>query len=282
MKSNNRLFKIIVGTVLLLIMIGYFLVLHFRMDEPIFLQHYYEEFIDREGNTIHSHTLPLSYITNRNDERVVVGMEFLEYPDILVFASEHQDHMNTPGDAIGPYSIRHVNWKIGDVPEEVDLNETIVSEVTFLFDDGSDLTTHIGEIHLNTLITEDTFLEFSSGFASSDGVSRTRYLVSEDVKVSSLESPLLNKFSDRIQIEIGSETSSDAVGTTFQEGDDVTVSSEIISLEDDFNLLNIQPILTLTNENNERHQHRILNINHINPHYTFNNIYRYIEEKEVE
>lgn len=292
MKTNNRLFKGVLILAGLLIALGYGLVFYFRIDEPLFLYHYYDQMIHLENDELRHYTSDLSYITHRNDDRVVIGLEFPEHPDLLIHASEYQDrnHLftqiepnNTMENVYGPYSVRRVSWEILDVPEGIDLNEIVLTEAKVFFNDSSEMTTDIGEIHLYEQSVEDTPLSHVYGSASSDGTASVSYQVQEDMTLTSIESPLMNKMTDRFHIELSGEQLDTIVGMCFQEGDYVDVHSEIYSAEDkmsEFTLLDIRPVLTFENESNDMvYQESILNINHTYPHYSFLNLYRYIEAR---
>ncbi|GAA0361566.1 hypothetical protein GCM10008932_12700 [Alkalibacterium iburiense] len=293
MKRNNKLFLGVTVTVCLFIVSSYLLLSHLRLDKPVFMKHYYEAPVNRESNSSLANPLPFSYITNRNDSRVVVGLEFLDYPDIEIYASEHQEgmdgqyienQMNTLGYGVGPYSIRHVNWEIGYLPEDMSINEIELSDVRVLFDDSNELITNIGEIHLREQPNAMDALNHQYVSSSSDGQSLSRFLVTEDITLSSIESPLLSRFKDRLEIKINEEPISDAVGKEFKQGEYLTVSSEIAptgeELSDD-RLFSIQPLMSFKHENGTYSEYPILNLNDTRLEYSVSNIYKFVNERGV-
>ncbi|TCK92573.1 hypothetical protein EDC19_1722 [Natranaerovirga hydrolytica] len=276
--------------------LGYTLVSHIKLDEPVFFQHYYDQrvYID---NRYHNQDNPfnLQYITNVDDDRVVMAVEFLEYPELNIKVTEEQfSHSfnwgygqdNTPGETYGWYSVRTVYCQITDFPEEKGLDGVVLTQAKILFDDFSEKTVDIGEIHLYESELGERLLSQVSASSSSYGTSSSRYKVLEDISLVTIVSPLMEKFQDRVELEVNGSNSVDIAKISLQKGNFLEVISKVgPPTEEDivsqYTLFNIHPKLIFTDVDGNDHDQRFYNINSIYHNYTFIDLYRYVKAREA-
>lgn len=235
----------------------------------------------------------LGYITNADDDRVVIGVEFPEYPELNVQASENgfihhfswdSRQKNTPGDIYGRYSVRSVYCQIIDFPKGKDLGGVVLTQTRILFNDSSEMTVDIGEIHLYEHEPGKSPLKHVSSTGSSDGTSRTSYKVLEGITLVSIESPLMEKFQDRLDLEINGNNPADIVKLTLQEGNILDVTSKVGPAKDivsEYALFDMHPKLTFMGDDRSQYSQRIYNINSLSNNYSFMDLYRYIKAREA-
>lgn len=257
MEINNRIFKVILTLIIILVSVGYSLVFSLKLDEPVFFQHYYDQWVYVDSEYYDDITFNLGYVTNASDSSVVIDIEFPEYPEIKTQASEygHRSPLNwgseqnkMPGVIYGQYNVRSVNCKITYWPKGKDLNEIVLTQARVLFDDSSEMTVFIGEIHINEYIAVKNPLYRLSSSWSSDGTAQTRYRIREQITIAAFDSPLIKKFEDRIHHKINDRNPDVSVGMIFQEGNFLDVTSKVRVVEDivsEYTLFNIHPKLLL-------------------------------------
>lgn len=288
---NDKLFKRILIGIGSLVLIGYGLVYYFHLDEPVFLQHDYELQLTEEDD---HNEIPfnLNYITNSDEERVVIGIMFPEYPDLFVQASE--SHFTRPdgfywdqpfddgvGTAYGRYTLRTIYVNMLDLEGVDDVNDFSLTKVTLYFNDSTEMTVDVGEVRLYTEEEDDQLVEQLYGDRSTDGRIEATYRIYEDLLLSSLEQD--HAFSDSTtQIKINEVDYSDADELRLDKNDIVSISTTGEPSGDsieDFKVSNYFPKLTLTTTDGDEINPRFPHINRHDPRYSFNTIYRYLRAR---
>ncbi|SDL00032.1 hypothetical protein [Natronincola ferrireducens] len=291
MEINNKIFNVVLVLVATLVAAGYGLIFYLKLDGPVFFHHYYDQriYVDREH--YQDISFNLGYITDAYDDRVVIDIEFPEYPELTIQASEYGyihpfnwgfEHNDTPGDIYGRYSVRSVYCKIIDLPEGKDLDGVVLTQARIMFDDSSEMAVDIGEIHLYEHMTGESLLEHISSSGSSDGTGKTTYRILGDLTITLIESPLMEKFKDRVQWKVNGTNPHVTVGMTLQEGNFLDVTSKVGVADDivsEYTLFDIHPKLTFTDDHGIHYSQRFYNINSIYHNYSFTNLYRYIKAR---
>ena len=291
MNVNDRIFKAVLLLSAILVAAGYGLVFFIRLDQPVFFHHYLDQRVsmDREVN-YQGGGFNLKYITNLDDDRVVIDVEFPEFPDLVVHSSEfyHTDHFNwgqnqgvSPGETYGRYSLRTVYCEIVDLQDD-DFESAVVTKAKILFGDFSQILVDIGEIHLYRHDYRERPFEHVSSTGSSDGSSSTNYRILEDMTLVGFESDLMKRFEDRISWKINGMMPDDAPGTELIEGSIFSVSSNIKPSEDiksRFAIFDVQPELVFELADGSLVTQRFYNINSLYHHYSFKDIFSYLRER---
>ncbi len=279
--------------VVIFVVVGYGLVFYIKLDKPVFFQHYFDQGVYVDSDYYHGNSFNLGYITDAYDDRVVIDIGFPEEPELNIQASEYGDinsfnwgseQNNTPGDIYGRYSVRSVYCKIIDLPEGKDLDGVVLTQANILFSDSSEMTVDIGEIHLFEHMFGESPLKDVSSSVSSDRTGKTSYKILGGLTVTAIESPLTEKFKDRIQWEVNGGNPYTAVGMTFKDGSLLNVTTKISPPDDiisEYTLFNIQPKITFTDNGGKCYNQRIYSVNSIYHNYSFMNLYRYIKAREV-
>lgn len=294
METNNKIFRVILVLVAILVAAGYGLVFYLKLEEPVFFHHYYDQgvYVDREHYQ-QDISFNLGYITDANDDRVVIDIVFPDYPELTVQASEYGyvdpfnwgSGTNDPlGEIYGRYSVRTVHCTIIELPNARDFDGAVLSQAKVLFSDSSEMTVDIGEIHFYRYMFGETPLEHVSSSGSSDGTGKTSYRMLENLTITDIDSPTVERFKDRVQWKVNGSNPDDAVGMTFQERTILDVTSSVGPTDDivsEYTLFNIHPILTFTDQEGTQYTQRFLNINSLYHSHNFMDLYRYIKAREA-
>lgn len=256
------------------------------------MDHYYDIEVNDNGQYLNDMPISLKYITNFDDDKVVDNIEFPEFPELIIQASEYgldpgisimeQSQTEVPGSAYGQYSVREIFIHIQNSSEAEDLDNEVITQAQIHFSDSSSLTVDIGKIHLYNRIAEEGALESIQGSASSDGTGETVYRALEEVTISSIGSSLLENVDDRVDIQINDLDYTDAESLTIQEESLLRIITRVSSAEksrDDYTIFDIHPELTFTTEDGTEYNQRIYNINNLHPEYSFLNLYRYLKAR---
>jgi hypothetical protein len=292
MAINSRIFKGVLLLVTILVIVGYSLVIYFRLDQPVFFDHYYDKRIYINEEQYQEISFNLSYITNVHDDRVVTQITFPEHPEVTIQASEYaynapfnwgSEKNKTPGDVYGRYSVRNVICKMIELPQKEDLNKIVLTHAKVLFDDASEITVDIGEINLYAYMPGEIPLEHVSTSGSSDGTGETRYRLLGNLTLTAIDSPLMANVKDSVQWEINNNIPNDSLGMTFQEGSFLDVTSRIGSMTGDiiseYTLFDIHPKLTFVDDAGIQYTQHFYNIDSLYHNYSFMTLYKYIKAR---
>lgn len=264
MKTNKRLFKVVLLISGVLMILGTGFLYAIRLDEPLFFHHYYDEFIISDEEGMYHDSSEFKYITNRYDERVIVGVSFPEQPDVWVQVAGFDDYnffymdnheVYQHEEIYGYYSVRKVNWEIVEVPEEVNLNNTPITQVEFLFDDSSEMLVDIGEIYLSRMTSDESVIQHVYGSSSTDGEIETRHQFIEDATVISVSSPALESIPHTQSFKLNNQEVESLEGIQAEEEDNLTVSSVVLpSEENKYEQYKAQLQVSFINDDNEESQ----------------------------
>ncbi len=290
MKTNNKIFKVVLALVAIFVLLGYGFVFKLKLDEPLFFHHYYDQrvYVDRATNQDIFFTL--GYITDVNDDKVVSDIVFPESPELVIQASEYGytnisnwgfEKNDTPGDIYGRYSVRNINCKITELP---DIKDLVITKARIRFNDSTEMTVDIGEIHFYEYRFLDSLLENITSSSSSDGSGKTNYRILGNLTITAIESPLMEKVQDRVHWQVNGKNPDDSVGMRVQEGNILEVTSQVELAEDiisEYTRFDIQPKLTFTDDKGTHYFMRIYNINSLHHNYSFGSLYKYIKAREA-
>lgn len=292
-ESNKKLYKIVLSIIVILVIFSLVIINYFKLEEAVFFKHYFDIRAYNEDSDFEEMPFILRYITSVDDTRTVSRISFSDYPEAVIQSSEH-GYMNALNagyesskssiDSYGRYSIRTIFCNIKYLPDDA-YEDSIIRKITVIFDDGSELSVDIGELHLYKAEDQGAILQSDYSYSDSDGISRIRFDVLENINFESIESPLLNEFSDLIVLKVNDGKPEEAIATIFERGQQMNIESQVKPRDDrlkDYRLFDIHPKFVFTEENGERHSIRIMNINNLyNNDYSSMDLYRYIKEGEL-
>ena len=294
MDMNHRIFKTVLVLMGVVGIVSGSLVVYFRLDEPVFFDHYYDQRVYAGTEQYQQIFFDLSYITNVDDNRVVSGITFPEHPEVVIRASEYgygtvfnweSEKRRIPGRAYGRYSVRNVTCEMIELPQSEEMNEIVVTRARVLFDDASEMMVDIGEIHLYGFVLKKTPLKHIASSGSSDGTGETNYKLLENLTLTAVDSALMPKVKDSVKWQINNSNPEDLVGMTFEEGDFLDVTTKISFTKGDlisqYTLFDINPELTFVDEAGTKYVERLYNIDSIYHSYSFMTLYRYIKMRGV-
>lgn len=291
MELNNKLLKgvIILTGILALTSLG--AMLHLRLDEQVFLDHYYDLRVHEDGN--YHQEFRLVYITNADDDRVANHVEFPEYPYIRISATE-QGFMNhftwgssnqtSTGEIHGRYSVRTIHCQIIEIPGENEMDDAVVQTARVFFSDGTEMDVPIGELHLYVFGSEDRPFESVSSSGSSDGSSSSRYQAKEDVTLISVENPLLEKIEHRLDLKINDHVIDGLDGLEIKENGYLEIKSRLYPASDPmevYTMVDVHPKLHYKRADGQIGTMRFYNIDSVYHGFNFMDIYRYLNTRGV-
>jgi hypothetical protein len=291
MELNNRLFK---GTVILigiLALASLVAMLQMRLDKPVFLDHYYDLRVHKDGN--YHQEFRLTYITNVHDSRVVNHVEFPEHPYIRVSASEQgfmspfsfdSSNQQPPGEVHGRYSVRTVYCQIDALAGVEEMDGTVVRTARIFFNDGSRMDVPIGELHFYSFGFEDSSFDSVSSSGSSDGSSSSRYRAREDVTLLSVENQMLERFEHRLDLKINDHAIDGIHGLEIKWNEHMTIRSKLYPGSDPldvYTMVDIHPELYFKRSDGQTESMRFYNIDSIYHGFNFMDLYRYLKAREV-
>lgn len=294
MKSNDRLYKISLSVTGILIAVGFAFLTHVRLDSPVFLEHYID--MNVTGDSWHSNfNMPtsLQYITNADDERVVIWVEFADYPGLQLQASENafdvfartgveQSFDEQRGRHFGQYSVREVYLEVRDLPDLDEGEELHLTEATVTFSDSSTETVDIGELTISTEEATDSPLQFVYSSSTGSGQNEVIYSAEENLSLLAVDSTNFEAFSDAVHIDINGMDYQEDSEHNIQAGEQLSIVTKREFSEGDsqFAYFSILPQLTVSTENGDEHTVRLAQAIEMEPDYSFTNIYRYLRSRE--
>lgn len=291
MKLNKKLIKGVIILTGLLALASLAAMLHLRLDNLVFLEHYYDLRVHQEGD--YYQEFRLMYITNAHDKRVVNHVEFPEYPYISLSATE-QGFMNhfpwessngqTPGEIHGRYSTRTIHCRISQVPSADELDGAVVKTARVFFNDGTQMDVNIGELHFYVFGFDDRSFESVSSSGSSDGSSSSRYRAIEDVTLASVKNPMLERFEHRLDLKVNDHVIDGIDGLEIKEREYLEIRSKLYPGSDPrdvYTMVDIHPELTYEKSDGEMGKMRFYNIDSIYHGFNFMDLYRYLNAREV-
>lgn len=291
MELNNKLLKgvIILTGILALVSLG--AMLHLRLDEPVFLDHYYDLRVHEDGD--YYQEFRLVYITNAHDKRVVNHIEFPEHPYIPISATEQgfinhfpwgSSSQEPTGEIHGRYSVRTVYCQLNGTPSLSELDGKVVRTARVYFNDGTEMNIDLGELHFYVFGFEDRSFESVSSSGSSDGSSSSRYRAREDVTLISVENPMLDRFEHRLDLKVNDHVIDGIDGLEIEWMDHLFIESKLYPGSDPmdaYTMVDIHPELSYRRPDGQIATMRFYNIDRVYHDFNFMDIYRYLNARGV-
>lgn len=292
MKSNDRIYKIILLLTGVLMASGFAFLTHMRLEQPVFLKHYMTMQVTGDDG-LSDRPLSLNYITNANDEHVVIWVEFPDYPGLQIQASENafevsartgevQSYSEQRGRHFGQYSVREVFLQVRDLPDLAEGEELHLSEAEVVFSDSSTHTVDIGELTLSKEGAAEPPLILAGISSPTDEQTEVIYNAEENLTILSVDTPYIDYISNTIELGINGVDYQEATGQTVQQGEQIRVSATRDQQEapPDFTVFSTHPQLLVSTDDGEEYAMRLAQAIELKPDYSFANIYNYLKTRE--
>lgn len=286
MGINQRLYKSLLLLVGLSMALSGFYMRAIRLEEPVFFQHFMEVPIPEEGASGGGIHLNLGYFTNTADDRRVIGIAFLEAPEWMVMATEHDIRpdfgwTHEEPETYGHYTLRRVFCEIQPSPSLEDMDGRTVTTARVYWSDNTESIVDFGAIHFYRYASAEG-LEFSTGSGFSDGISTTRYRALENLELQGVSSPLLESFSHRIELRVNGSDWHTVQGVSVDKDSYMTISAKVLPTEDlqeAYTRFDLHPEITYTLMDGSMQRLRFHNLSSIYHRYSFKDLYRYAKER---
>ena len=294
MKKETNLLRICMILISITIVSGMAFSYLTRLKEPVFLRYCVAASAVPSPKTGYQEpVLELQYLTNSNDTREVIGLQFVEAPDYFFMVTENamfynntntvtfysNDAPNQRGELYGRYSLRKVylymnNFFLEDWKGEVELNNAQVT-----FSDGSSLRVDLGKIVLYRDNATDPTLLMMKSSSSNQGYGETILRAQHNLKDFKVESPLIDEASRKLELTLNSLPYDDIKTLTLKKGDSLTVTSgekSDPSQKDAYDVYDVRPRLTFTREDGSRGSVRIYDMNQRKYFYGYLDVIKYL------
>lgn len=290
MELNNKILKygLILIALTLILTVGFTLVN--RLEKPVFLKVYAEEYVYENQETYSLQYFELKYITNIGDNRRVIDVYFEETPNVSAdvsyspfsyrsFLSFNNRANYEIGDRYWIYSLNTIYLNIFIDSEEFD--EIEIKKAVFTFNDGSNLEVDLGRIILYKDLKQED-LEHVSSRGSSDGTSSSTYTVKRDIKLMEVDSPIFEVIKDKIQITVGDYDYSQIEGVLFESGGRLNISSKFKvpdNIVEKYTYYRVHPNLYYENNKGDTSYVPIYNIHHFPHNFDGRGIFNYLKSR---
>ncbi|MGO1469513.1 MAG: hypothetical protein ACTHW2_05765 [Tissierella sp.] len=204
------------------------------MEKPVFFKNYIEEavYTDEEVNS-YLNEFTVRYITNINDDRRVVDIEF-EGQDMDLYINDSNLEGEYPNFFIdtydegtyGRYTIKNLLVRPNLDLAYTDFKGVELSKANIIFDNGDSLNADLGRMiyYEKPNYYEDRFIEHGASGSSSDDTGYSNVNIKEDLVVEKLDSRLLDNVKDNLEITIGDRDYKSIKGTQLKKGDSYSMN----------------------------------------------------------
>lgn len=303
-EKNKRILKYGLIFIVLLLAINVGFSLSIILREPVFLKVYNEEYIHQIGEKGDFEDIDyyLYYITNVNDTRRVSHITFDDVPEITASANEavfsngifnFNHNANPYKDKIyGRYALRRVYIRLNLNNLNKDFDSVELNNISIEFNNGDILEQDLGRfIIYNENDGRDYFKGLVSG-SSSDGTSNTSLEVKEDIELIKIDTPILEKVEDYLEISVGRNNShgvqyNEIEGMTYKAGDKLYIESKFYIPErnmDRYNSYHLLPRLYFKDRDGKISSYMIYNLGDYSGrynryYYSFTGLLKYLRSR---
>lgn len=234
MKKQREL-TMILGVIVLVFVLNFFVFRLAYLQEPIFLTHAYALTAEE------SFHVGFYYITNADEERQPLEITCPELGEDEVFAvidtAQWQGH--------GMYTWNEM-WVDFDVPERVgDLSNVILTQMQVKWSDGTETPVDIGEVRF-LAAQEEQSLPWTE-METDDTDASYSMEVPEDLTVTGIRMPMENHFSDLLTVK-DHEGQPMTFPVAYQKGDTLSLETELSLTEKDNRahmVIDVVPVLEM-------------------------------------
>lgn len=298
METNRKLFISGITGILAVLSICLGLWWYIRLEEPQFFEHYREFAVtletDQNGQPYnHLVTFTMQYLTDVTDDRTVQLLIFPEAPDLAVSASNfHSEHFfydppnseSTVGQSYGRFSLRDLYVTI-DTAKSSAFEALTLTTARVVYSNGDVQDIHFGRIDLMARSIQNSLLDPWSSGGSSDGSSYTELRIKEDLELVRVTSPLLEIYSNVVQLKLNGADFHDIVGLKLEALKSLKVTTQFAPSEDPltrYTTIQIRPQLVYRDASGQSRIEILQGPEHIpyyRQDYSFIKILRYLRAK---
>ncbi|WP_278871971.1 hypothetical protein [Anaerotignum lactatifermentans] len=269
MKKQKEL-TMILGVIVLVFVLNFFVFRLAYLQEPIFLTHAYA-FTAEESSR-----MGFYYITNADEKRQPLEISCPELGEDEIFevidTEQWQGH--------GMYTWNEM-WVDFDVPERVgDLSNVILTQMQVKWSDGTETPVDIGEVRF--LAAQEEQVLSWSGMGAGDTDASYSMEVPEDLTVTGIRMPMENHFSDLLMVKDG-EGQPMTFPASYQQGDTLSLETELSLTEKDNRahmVIDVVPVLEMETATGEKVCAYLYDSMKYTPDMNILEIYRILHMKE--
>ncbi len=212
--------------------------------EPVFLKHYYESNIQRRYVVI------LHLITNSDDNREIVDIEFPQLPEDFAYVSLNHVWRNNNGydriEKFAHYDYRTIVLEFHNSDQENtqgDEQSVILDEAKIRYMNGDVQNVDIGKIVLHKNIKSYDFFDLASASSSNDYTSKLYVQSLKNIAINNIQSDLDNEIEGFLETTVNDIKTKDIqYPISFEAGDYISFNSKFLYDSNDIRKYNIYGI----------------------------------------
>lgn len=257
---------------LIIAFVSYIAVLMYSMiltiEEPVFLKHYYEA--DMQGRTV----MPLHLITNKDDDREIIDIEFPQLPQDFAYVSLHNVWNDNDGyDRIieyAHYDYKTLYFEFINTNEDLtgdDLETVVLDNAKIRYMNGDTRHIDIGKIVLYKNLRLNEFFYDSSSSSSSDFSSKLYTQVLKDISINNIKSDFDNELEGFLEMTVNDTKQEDIhYPISFKSGEYISFSSKY-KYDDPhdvriYNVYDVTKIISITDSEGNQGYERLHNLDY--------------------
>lgn len=268
MKKQRELTTIL-GVIVLVFVLNFFVFRLAYLQEPIFLTHAYT-FTSEESSDVGFY-----YITNADETRYPLEITCPELGDDEAFEVTGTQQLTEHG----IYAWNEM-WVDFDVQDRVgDLSNVILTQMQIKWSDGTETMADIGEVRFLGKEEKRTLLWTQMG--AGDTEASYSMEVPEDLTVTGIHMPMGNRFSDLLTVEDGAGQPL-TFPKNYQKGDTLSVDTDVFLTEKDNRahmVIDVVPVLEMETPAGEKVCAYLYNSMKYTPDMSILEIYRILHMK---
>lgn len=263
MKKIKNTYILTVGLILVVVsyIISALYSMNLELKEPVFLENYYESDIQRRS------VMALHLITNSNDNRQIVQIDFPQLPDDFAYASTHNVWNNNNGyDRINKFA--NYNYKVIYF-EFININENLIDDevesivldnAKIKYINGDTQYVDIGKIVLHKNLKSNVFFNTDTVSSSNNFSSKLYAKVVEDITINNIGSYFDDELEGFLQTTVNGLKQKDIqYPLSFKSGDYIDFSSSYLYGDPNdmrrYNVYDIKKVISITDaEGNEGYE----------------------------
>lgn len=264
--KNSTILKFGSIAIVLLFIVNIVYYMQLRIDEPVFLRHYYELYI--QNGTF----LNIYYISDSANEREIYRIEFPQMPEEFAYLSNNGMY----SEGFGKYErAKFAHYKFNNImgtlyydpeTESENLESVVLDKAIIYYSNGEKQEVDIGKIILHKNYKHDSFIDNAYNSSSSDFTSSTGIRPTKDITIMSITSELDDETNGFLRQTLnGVDFFNLIFPMKAKAGDNMDIESKFLYNTNDirkYNAYEVQQTINAMDEEGNIVIKRILNINY--------------------